>query len=48
MATLEGIRDNEWGRGAHCYGEGYKTVLDLCMIANAHFQEHAAQVAPQK
>ena len=48
LNKLEGIRDDEWSRGAPCYGEGYKTVLDLCMIANAHFQEHAAQVTTGK
>ena len=48
LNKLEGIHDNEWSRGAPCYGDGYKTVLDLCMIANAHFQEHAAQVATRK
>jgi len=45
VATLEGIQDDEWSRGAHCYGDGYKTVLDLCVLPNRHFQEHAAQVA---
>ncbi len=45
LNKIEGIRDDEWSRGAPCYGDGYKTVLDLCMIANAHFQEHAVQVA---
>ena len=48
LATLEGIRDDEWSRGAQCYGEGYKTVLDLCVLPKSHFQEHAAQVAPRK
>lgn len=48
LATLEGIRDDEWSRGAQCFGDGYKTVLDLCVLPKSHFQEHAAQVAPRK
>lgn len=48
LATLEGIQDDEWGRGAQCYGDGYKTILDLCVLPIRHFQEHAAQMAPRK
>jgi hypothetical protein len=48
LATLEGIRDDEWSRGAQCYGTGYKTILDLCMLPKSHFQEHAAQAATRK
>ena len=48
LATLEEIQDDEWSRGAQCYGAGYKTVLDLCLLPKSHFQEHAAQVVPRK
>ncbi len=48
LATLEGIRDDEWSRGAQWGDAGYKTVLDLCVLPNSHFQEHAAQVATRK
>ena len=48
LAILEGIRDDEWSRGAQCFGDGYKTVLDLCVLPKSHFQEHAAQVASRK
>jgi hypothetical protein len=48
LATVEGIGDDEWGRGAHCFGAGYKTVLDLCQMLPSHFQEHAAQIAASK
>ena len=44
LNKLERLRDDEWSRGAHCYGEGYKTVLDLCVLPNRHLQEHAAQL----
>ncbi len=47
LATLEGIRDDEWGCGAYCYGEGYKTILDLCEMPNRHFKEHAVQVTTE-
>ncbi len=45
LSKIEGIRDDEWSRGAPCYGDGYKTVLDLCLLPNSHLQEHAVQVA---
>ena len=48
LATVEGIGDDEWGRGAHCFGAGYKSILDLCQYLPGHFQEHAAQIAASK
>jgi DinB family protein len=48
LNKMESIRDDEWSRGAHCYGEGYKTVLDLCVLPSRHLEEHAAQLARQK
>src|SRR5207237_2987082 len=48
LATVEGMRDDEWGRGAYCFGAGYKTILDLCQMLPSHFQEHAAQIAASK
>ncbi len=44
LNTMESIRDDEWSRGAQCYGEGYKTVLDLCEGPNRHLQEHRVQL----
>ena len=48
VATVEGMQDDEWGRGAYCFGAGYKTILDLCQTPPSHFQEHAAQIAASK
>jgi len=48
LATVEGMRDDEWGRGANCFGAGYKTILDLCQMLSSHFQEHAAQISASK
>jgi len=48
LASLDGIKDHEWNLGAFCYGEGYKTVLDVFQMPVSHFQEHAAQVATRK
>jgi hypothetical protein len=48
LATVEGMRDDEWGRGAYCFGAGYKTILDLCQMLPGHFQEHAAQIAASR
>lgn len=44
LATIDGIQDSEWQLGAFCYGEGYKTVLDLCYMPVSHLHEHAAQI----
>ncbi len=44
LNKIQRIRDDEWSRGAHCYGDGYKTVLDLCVLPNRHLEEHAAQL----
>lgn len=44
LSKIAGIGDDEWSRGAHCFGEGYKTVLDLCIGPTHHLQEHAAQL----
>lgn len=45
VTTIEGILEDECASGAHCYGDGYKTVLDLCDIPNRHLQEHTAQLS---
>jgi hypothetical protein len=44
LNKIERIRDDEWSRGADCFGDGYKTVLDLCMVPNRHLEEHTAQL----
>lgn len=44
LKTIESIRDDEWSRQAPCYGEGVMTVLDLCVLPNRHFEEHAVQL----
>lgn len=48
MAVLDGIQDQEWNLGAYCYGEGYKTMFEVCQMVVSHFQEHAAQIATLK
>jgi uncharacterized damage-inducible protein DinB len=48
LATLEGIKDQEWTLGAFCYGEGYKTIPEVCQMVVSHFQEHAAQIATRE
>jgi hypothetical protein len=48
LATLDGIKDHEWKLGAFCYGEGYKTILEVCQLVVSHFQEHAAQIATRE
>lgn len=48
MAALDGIQDQEWNLGAYCYGEGYKTMFEVCQMVVSHFQEHAAQIATRE
>jgi len=48
MASLDGIGDQEWNLGAFCYGEGYKTMFEVCQMVVSHFQEHAAQIATRE
>ncbi|HEX4203380.1 MAG TPA: DinB family protein [Ktedonobacteraceae bacterium] len=48
LATFDGIKDQEWKLGAFCYGEGYKTILEVCQMVVSHFQEHAAQIATRE
>jgi hypothetical protein len=48
LATLDGIKGQEWKLGAFCYGEGYKTIYEVCQMVVSHFQEHAAQIATQE
>jgi uncharacterized damage-inducible protein DinB len=48
LATLDGIKDQEWTLGAFCYGEGYKTIFEVCQMVVSHFQEHAVQIATRE
>ena len=48
LATLDGIKDQEWHLGALCYGEGYKTIYEVCQLVVSHFQEHAAQIVTRE
>jgi hypothetical protein len=48
LATLDGVKDHEWKLGALCYGEGYKTIPEVCQMVVSHFQEHAAQIATRE
>jgi hypothetical protein len=48
MTAIDGIQDQEWNLGAYCYGEGYKTMFEVCQMVVSHFQEHAAQIATRE
>lgn len=41
MEAIDGVKDHEWNLGAFCYGEGYKTIFDVCLMPVSHFQEHS-------
>lgn len=47
LALLDGIRDEEWHRGAS-FPSGYQTVASFFRIHARHFAEHAAQVRPTR
>lgn len=44
MRSWDNVRDDEWGKGACLFGEGYKTLLDYYIHALTHFKEHADQI----
>lgn len=48
LETMDGVKDQEWNLGAFCYGEGYKTIFDVCQMVVSHFQEHAAQITARE
>lgn len=45
LRLLEKVRDDEWHKGAHFFGEGYWT-MEFVFRGNVtlHFEEHAAQI----
>jgi DinB superfamily len=44
IKAWDGVEDGEWSKGAHLFGEGYKTLLDYYRQGPVHFKEHAAQI----
>ena len=44
LVALETVRDDEWHKGAHFYGEGYWTVETVFRMQPRHFDEHAATI----
>lgn len=44
MRALEGVAEDEWGKGAYFFGEGYRTLADLYSVGVTHFYEHADQI----
>jgi hypothetical protein len=44
LGAFDSITDDEWGRGAHFYGEGFRSMEDLVRLRRPHFNEHAAQI----
>ena len=44
LVALETVRDDEWHKGAHFYGEGYWTVETVFRMQPRHFDEHATTI----
>jgi hypothetical protein len=44
LHEIDNIRDDEWRKGAHFFGEGYRDIEALCYLHPHHFEEHGRQV----
>ena len=44
VQAWENVREDEWAKGAHFYGEGYCTLANNLALAPSHFREHAGQI----
>ena len=44
LQTLEGIGDDEWGRGANFWGEGFHDIEALFRAQARHLAEHAEDI----
>jgi len=45
LRLLDTVRDDEWRKGAHFFGEGYWTMEFIFRgVVSQHFEEHAAQI----
>ena len=44
LRTLDGVKDDEWHRGAPFWGEGFRDIEGLFRAITHHFDEHAAHV----
>ncbi len=44
LREIDNIRDDEWRKGAHFFGEGYRDIEALCYLHPHHFEEHGGQV----
>lgn len=42
--VLDGVRDDEWRKGANFWGEGFRDIEGLFKIIPEHFAEHSSQV----
>lgn len=44
MQAWEGVAEDEWHKGVHFFGEGYRTLAENLAIGPLHFREHADQI----
>jgi hypothetical protein len=44
LRTLEGVGDDEWRRGAHFFGEGFKDIEELFRGQARHLAEHGRDI----
>jgi len=45
IAALDTVRDEDWGKGAKFYGEGFYSIEDLFHTPLDHFREHSVGIA---
>jgi hypothetical protein len=44
LLAWDGVRDDEWTKGANFFGEGYRTLTENYAVGITHFKEHADQI----
>ena len=44
LRAFDSITEEEWHKGAHFYGEGFRSQEDLVRLKRRHFEEHAGQI----
>jgi hypothetical protein len=44
LVALDGVRDDEWGKGARFFGAGFRDIEHIFRTQAEHFAKHAADV----
>lgn len=47
LAALDGVRDDQWTKGATVFGV-YRTVEEICRMIRAHWDEHSVDIRARR